>query len=122
MRSRGPPSTPLKGWRLAGVRPAVGSGSPQAGLRRARTRWLEGLSGDGQRLVKASARLTRLHVKYRFTMAYASLIQKRLLTPEELGSVQQVLDGFMQGADWSLRARVEGTRSLARGYDEAGAS
>ena len=78
-------------------------------------------SADGQRLVTASARLTRLHVKYRFTMAFASLIQKRLLTPDELRSVQQVLDGFMQGADWSLRARVEGTRALARGDDQAGA-
>jgi hypothetical protein len=78
-------------------------------------------SGDGQRLVMASARLTRLHVKYRFTIAFASLIQKRLLTSEELRSVQQVLDSFMQGADESLRARVEGTRSLARAYADAGA-
>jgi hypothetical protein len=55
-------------------------------------------------------------------MAFASLIQKRLLTSEELRSVQQVLDSFIQGADESLRARVEGTRSLARAYADPGAA
>jgi hypothetical protein len=60
-------------------------------------------------------------LRRQFRMAFASLIQKRLLTPEELRSVEQVLDSFMQGADASLRARVEGTRSLARAYADPAA-
>jgi hypothetical protein len=76
--------------------------------------------GDAQRLIKASAKLTRLHVKYRFTMAFANLIQKRLLTRSELDSVQRVLDSFMEGADQSLRTRVEGTRSIAQSFAPEG--
>jgi hypothetical protein len=76
--------------------------------------------GDAQRLIKAFAKLTRLHVKYRFAVAFANLIQKRVLTRSELDAVQRVLDSFMEAADQSLRTRIEGTRSIAQSFAPEG--
>jgi hypothetical protein len=70
--------------------------------------------GDAARLLRAAPALTRLHVKYRFTVAFGGLIQKRLVTPAEVEAVERTLDAFEEGADGSLRARINATRSIAR--------
>jgi hypothetical protein len=77
-------------------------------------------SGDARRLIRASSKLTSLHVKYRFTVAFANLIQKRLLTRSELDSVKKILDSFMDGADQPLRTRINGTRSIAQSFSPEG--
>jgi hypothetical protein len=77
-------------------------------------------SGDAQRLIRASSKLTSLHVKYRFTVAFGTLIQKRFLTRSELDSVQSVLDSFKDGADEPLLTRINGTQSIAQSFSPEG--
>lgn len=67
---------------------------------------------DLQRLLRASQRISRLHVKYRFVLAFTRLIEKDLVSNVDINRIKEVLDKFQQGADTSLQLRIQRTRAF----------
>lgn len=68
--------------------------------------------GDLQRLLTASRRISRLHVKYRFVLAFTRLIEKDLVSNGDINRIQEVLDKFQRDADASLQLRIQRTRAF----------
>ncbi len=68
--------------------------------------------GDLQRLFSASQRISRLHVKYRFVLAFTRLIEKDLVSNVDINRIKEVLDKFQQGADKPLQLRIQRTRAF----------
>lgn len=67
---------------------------------------------DLQRLLGASRHVNRLHVKYRFVLAFTRLIEKDLVSNVDIDRIQGMLDKFQQGADKPLQLRIQRTRAF----------
>jgi hypothetical protein len=65
---------------------------------------------DTGRLVKAAYRVSRLHVQYRFVLAFARLLERGYVTPEQKAAIRAVLNVFESRADDSLRQAITGLR------------
>jgi hypothetical protein len=61
---------------------------------------------DVDRLVKAGASITRLHVQYRIAMALGQLFEEGLAGPESADRVNDLLEKYHQTGDASLRRKI----------------
>jgi hypothetical protein len=72
-------------------------------------------AGDPGRLVAAAPVTSRLHVQYRFVLAFARLLDGDLLSPQDKAAVIEVLNTFEARADGSLRSAIIGLRRRLEG-------
>jgi hypothetical protein len=70
------------------------------------------LEGDLDLLLKASKRVTKLHVMYRIVVALGRLFEAGVATAADAAGAKAVLSAFMQKADDSLRRRIDQTQSI----------
>lgn len=72
---------------------------------------LDPRTGDDVCVATGGKNLKRLHVRYRFAMAMARLVERRLVKPESIIVFRQLCAEYSQGADASLHTRI--ARTLA---------
>ena len=65
---------------------------------------------DTERLIKAAYRVSRLHVQYRFVLAFISLLERGYVTEAQKARIRNVLNVFESRADESLRKAIAGLR------------
>ena len=65
---------------------------------------------DTDRLIKAARRVTRLHVQYRFVLAFARLLDLGYVSERQKAEIRSVLNDFEARADDSLRQAILGLR------------
>ncbi len=70
--------------------------------------------GDAALLLKVAHNLTRLHVKYRIVNAFYALKLKKLLSESESSAALDLINGYIAGADASLRRNIEATVEYLR--------
>ncbi len=70
------------------------------------------LEGDLELLLKASEKVSKLHVKYRIVVAIGRLFEAGLATAADAVVVKKVLEAFKQKADDPLRRRIDQTESI----------
>lgn len=65
---------------------------------------------DTNRLIRAAHRVSRLHVQYRFLLAFARLLDLGYVSDEQRAAIRTILDLFETRADDSLRQAIIGLR------------
>jgi Calcineurin-like phosphoesterase len=70
------------------------------------------MEGDLNLLLKASDKVTKLHVMYRIVVALGRLFEIGIATSADATGVMAVLEIFMRHADAPLKRRIEQTRSI----------
>ena len=65
--------------------------------------------GDGTLLLKVVHNLRKLHVQYQVVNAFYALKLRRLLSESEESSAVALINGYLSGADPSLRRKIETT-------------
>lgn len=70
--------------------------------------------GDGALLLKVAHHLGKLHVKYRVVNAFYVLKLKKLLVESESNAAIDLINGYLPGADASLRRSIEATVAYLR--------
>jgi hypothetical protein len=65
---------------------------------------------DTDRLIKAAHRVSRLHVQYRFVLAFARLLDIGYVSEEQKRAIRDILTEFERRADDSLRQAIVGLR------------
>lgn len=65
--------------------------------------------GDGTLLLKVAHNLRKLHVQYQVVNAFYALKLRRLLSESEESSAVALINGYLSGADPSLRRKIETT-------------
>jgi hypothetical protein len=68
--------------------------------------------GDLERLLKASPRATKLHVKYWMVVAVGYLFERRLAAAADVPRATALLDTYDHDADAALKERITRTRSI----------
>jgi hypothetical protein len=75
--------------------------------------------GDAQRLLKAAPRVARLHVMYRFVLAFSRLLDAGLVSDAEKAAINQQLNRWEARADASLRTAITALRRKLASQDSA---
>ena len=70
------------------------------------------MEGDFEHLLKASQKVTKLHVMYRIVVALGRLFEAGIATAADAAPAKAVLNAFMRDADVSLKRRIDQTRSI----------
>ena len=65
---------------------------------------------DTARLIRAAHRVTRLHVQYRFILAFARLLDAGYVSEEQKSAIRSILNEWERRADDSLRQAIMGLR------------
>ena len=65
---------------------------------------------DTDRLINAARRVSRLHVQYRFILAFTRLLDHGYVTPGQRSAIRNILNTFETRADDSLRQAIAGLR------------
>jgi len=65
---------------------------------------------DTARLIRAAHRVTRLHVQYRFILAFARLLDAGFVSEEQKSAIRNILNEWERRADDSLRQAIMGLR------------
>jgi hypothetical protein len=65
---------------------------------------------DTRRLLTAAVNAHRLHVQYRFVLAFARLLERGFVSDADKSAIRQVLTTFEARADESLRLAIAGLR------------
>lgn len=72
--------------------------------------------GDVARLLRAGAKVTRLHVQYRITVAMAEIFRRGLASRPDKQPAGQMLRMYLPRADESLRKAIEATLNVIDAY------
>jgi hypothetical protein len=67
---------------------------------------------DVNRLLSAAPGVSRLHVRYSIILAFGRLVEDRLVGPETVSNIREILARFEVGADESLRERIMQLQAL----------
>ena len=65
---------------------------------------------DTDRQIKAAYHVNRLHVQYRFVLAFTRLLELGYVTSEQKAAIRRILDAYESRADASLRQAIAGLR------------
>jgi hypothetical protein len=65
---------------------------------------------DTELVLKAAFRVSRLHVQYRFVLAFMHLLERRYVGTEQRNAIGTVLTAYESRADESLRQAIAGLR------------
>jgi hypothetical protein len=65
---------------------------------------------DTERLIKAAYRVSRLHVQYRFVLAFIRLLERGYVAEAQKAAIRNVLNVFESRADESLRRAIASLR------------